>query len=220
MTEAKERHIEVPKTARYWVLGEDVVGPDELWFVLHGYRQLAGRFLRRFKGIADGRRRIVAPEALSRFYVSRDPGRHGPVSVVGGTWMTREDRENEIRDYVRYLDMLHDEVGIGGAPITVLAFSQGVATACRWITYGKVRPRRLVLWGDYLPPDLDMDAARAALADTELLIVRGTEDPAIDEKLRAREQASLDAAGIPHRFLSYEGGHDIHLETLSELARF
>ncbi len=220
MTEAKERHIEVPKTARYWVLGEDVVGPDELWFVLHGYRQLAARFLRRFKGIADGRRRIVAPEALSRFYVSRDPGRHGPVSVVGGTWMTREDRENEIRDYVRYLDLLHDEVAIDGAPITVLAFSQGVATACRWITYGKVRPRRLVLWGDYLPPDLDMDAARAALADTELLIVRGTEDPAIDEKLRAREQASLDAAGIPHRFLSYEGGHDIHLETLSELARF
>ena len=23
MTEAQERHIEVPKTARYWVLGED-----------------------------------------------------------------------------------------------------------------------------------------------------------------------------------------------------
>ena len=36
MTEAQERHIEVPKTARYWVLGEDIVSPDELWFVLHG----------------------------------------------------------------------------------------------------------------------------------------------------------------------------------------
>ncbi|HBD96841.1 MAG TPA: phospholipase, partial [Gemmatimonadetes bacterium] len=59
MTEAQERHIEVPKTARYWVLGEDIVSPDELWFVLHGYRQLAARFLRRFEGIADGTRRIV-----------------------------------------------------------------------------------------------------------------------------------------------------------------
>ncbi len=124
MTEAQERHIEVPKTARYWVLGEDIVSPDELWFVLHGYRQLAARFLRRFEGIADGTRRIVAPEALSRFYVSREPGRHGPVSVVGGTWMTREDRENEIRDYVRYLDMLRDEVGADGTPTTVLAFNQ------------------------------------------------------------------------------------------------
>ena len=132
--------------------------------------------------------------------------------------MTREDRANEIRDYVRYLDMLRDEVGIDAVPTTVLAFSQGVATACRWVTYGTVRPRRLVLWGDYLPPDLDMDAARVALADTELFIVRGTEDPALDEKLGARERASLEAAGIPYRLISYEGGHDIHLETLSELA--
>ena len=218
MTDARERHIEVPKTARYWVLGEDVAHPDELWCVLHGYRQLAARFLRRFEGIADGRRRIVAPEALSRFYVKPEPGRHGATSVVGGTWMTREDRENEIRDYVRYLDMLHDEVAIAGVPTTVLAFSQGVATACRWIAHGRLRPRRLVLWGDYLPPDLDMDAARTAFVDTELLIVRGTEDPALNEDLRAQEQGRLDSAGISHRFVSYEGGHDIHVETLKELA--
>ena len=218
MTGARERHIEVRKTARYWVIGEEVEHPEELWCVLHGYRQLAARFLRRFEGIADGNLRIVAPEALSRFYVNPESGRHGAASVVGGAWMTREDRENEIRDYVRYLDVLHDEVAIEGVPTTVLAFSQGVATACRWIAYGRLRPRRLVLWADYVPPDLDMEVARDALADTELVIVRGTKDPALRDDLQAREQASLDAAGISYRSVSYRGGHDIHAETLRELA--
>ena len=132
--------------------------------------------------------------------------------------MAREDRENEIRDYVHYLDTLHDEVAVEGADTTVLAFSQGVATASRWIAYGRLRPRRLILWGDYLPPDLDMQMAGAAFEHTELLIVRGTADGALNEELRAREEASLDAAGIAHRFVSYEGGHDIHAETLKELA--
>ncbi|MEE2897851.1 MAG: phospholipase [Gemmatimonadota bacterium] len=218
MMEAQERHIEVPKTARYWVLGETEGSPDEVWCVLHGYRQLAGRFIRRFQGIGGGGRRIVAPEALSRFYVGRQPGRHGPESVVGGTWMTREERENEIRDYVRYLDLLYDEVGVAGAATTVLGFSQGVAAAARWVTYGAVRPQRLILWGDYVPPDLDMAKARAALADTELLIVRGTEDPALNETLRAQEQERLEASRIAYRLVSYDGGHDIHAETLAQLA--
>ena len=52
----------------------------------------------------------MAPEALSRFYADVTPGRHGPTSTVGATWMTREDRENEIRDYVAYLDEMTDHV--------------------------------------------------------------------------------------------------------------
>ncbi|NIP78275.1 MAG: phospholipase, partial [Gemmatimonadetes bacterium] len=80
----------------------------EVWFVLHGYGQLAERFVRRFDalpGVRDGMRAVVAPEALSRFYVEEEvTGPHGPESRVGATWMTRADREHEIRDYVEYLD--------------------------------------------------------------------------------------------------------------------
>lgn len=215
----REGHIQVPRTARYWSLDEEGEA-GELWYVLHGYKQLARRFMRRFAPIHDGTRRIVAPEALSRFYIGQEPGRHGPTSVVGATWMTREDRLHEIRDYVAYLDRLHEAVDpeVGGAPVTVLGFSQGVATAARWVTQGAIRPVRLVAWGDTLPPDLDMEAAARRLQGCELVLVRGSRDPAVGAERAAREREALEAAGIAWRTLSYEGGHDIHLAPLRELA--
>ena len=98
------------RTARYWSVGGDVGQPGECWVVLHGYQQLARRFLRRFEPVAGDHRRVVAPEGLSRFYSDPRPGRHGRTSPVGASWMTREDREHEIRDYVAYLDRLWDHL--------------------------------------------------------------------------------------------------------------
>ena len=222
MSEGRERHLEVPRTARYWILGEAVRDPREVWFVLHGYGQLARRFLRRFEAIDDGTRRIVAPEALNRFYASHEPGRHGPTSVVGATWMTREDRLTEIADYVRYLDRLAAAVlaDVSGRPrITVLGFSQGVATASRWCVQGALRPDRLVLWGDFLPPDLDLAAAVAAWARTEVVTVRGSEDRVVSSERQSDAEADgLRASGLRPREVRYEGGHDIDQATLRALA--
>lgn len=226
MRDAVQRHLEVPRTARYWVLGDEVAAPRELWIVLHGYQQLARRFLRRFVVLADGTRRVVAPEALSRFYTDQAPGRHGPASEVGASWMTREEREHEIADYVRYLDALADVAvaarGAGTAPpvrLTVLGFSQGVATAARWSVLGRARPHRLVLWGDFLPPDLDADAAREAWRDVEVLLVRGDRDGVVADPARAAAEAAWMAeVGAGARAVAYAGGHDIDQATLRALA--
>lgn len=219
MTDARERHLEVPRTARYWSLG-DPTSADDIWFVLHGYGQLARRFLTRFGPIDHPTRCIVAPEALSRFYVGGQ-GRHGPASRVGATWMTREDREHEIDDYVRYLDAVaRDVLGARGPDgVTVLGFSQGVATASRWTVLGTLRPARLVLWGDFLPPDLDLARARVAWQGTEVVLARGTEDTTLaDTVLADAESARVSAAGLPLRLLPYSGGHEIDQTTLRALA--
>ena len=218
--QAKEHHIEVVRTARYCTLGDPRSAP-ELWSVLHGYKQLARRFLRRFESIDDSRRYIVAPEALSRFYISAEQGRHGSASVVGATWMTREDRRAEIDDYVRYLDRLadhvRDEMG-RSVPLTVLGFSQGVATATRWVVHGATRPERLLLWGDFTPPDLDGSAAARALADVDVVLVRGNTDRALGSALAREEAERLEVFGIRTRTVSYDGGHDIDADTLLALA--
>jgi len=219
--QARERHLEVVRTARFWVLGSENAAPGEVWFVLHGYRQLAQRFLRRFRPLDDGTRLLVAPEGLSRFYVETAPGRHGAESVVGAAWMTREDREHEIADYVRYLDALGREVlaGLAAPPtVTVLGFSQGVATACRWTVLGALRPHRLVLWGDHLPPDLPLDQARAAWAGTGVVRVRGDRDPIFQDEAAARaEEDRLRGAGVRSPILTFPGGHEIDPRALASL---
>ncbi len=68
----REHHLPVTRTARYHTLGPESGAPKQLWIVCHGYGQLAARFLRHFEIINDGTRLIVAPEALSRFYLTDD----------------------------------------------------------------------------------------------------------------------------------------------------
>lgn len=219
MPEAVPHHLEVARTARYWVVGGEVASPAETWIVLHGYQQLARRFLRRFEPLADGTRRIVAPEALSRFYTDQAPGRHGSASEVGASWMTKEDREVEIADYVRYLDQLTQEVLSPGSRVTVLGFSQGVATAARWSVLGRTRPQRLVLWGDFLPPDLDPLAAGRAWEGVEVVLVRGERDGVLaNPRLSDGEAGWLAEVGAKVRTVRYAGGHDIDQPTLQALA--
>lgn len=217
----REHHLQVPKTARYWTTG-DPEGADDVWFVLHGYMQLARRFLRRFEPIAGPGRLIVAPEGLSRFYVRSGGGRHGAESVVGASWMTREERLTEIADYVAYLDRLgerlFERIGRGSVRLVVLGFSQGVATAARWAVRGAWPADVLVAWGDSLPPDLDEQQARSRLAALDLVMVRGAGDATRRPGEEAKDEARLRTWGVEARILDHPGGHRVEEEALLRLA--
>ena len=238
----KERHIRVNRTARYYTLGTDGPHLGEVWLVCHGYRQLARRFLPRFDGLDDGTRLIVAPEALSRFYLhDRMTGDRKEVPV-GATWMTREHRESEIADYVAYLDaVLHEatgspvvqsggdlgvasvgatsaESGVEIAPLTVLGFSQGSHTVCRWVAAGDTAVERIILWGAYLPDDFDLDRGPERLASAELILVRGLADQFISDEAQAAQEKKLDELGIPFETITHAGGHEIDPALLLEIA--
>ncbi len=217
-----ERHLVVTRSARFAVLGEEVVRPAEVWFVLHGYGQLAARFLRAFQPLADGSRRIYAPEALNRYYLEERPGGHGPDSKVGATWMTREDRLSEIADYVRYLDTLYRhvfaELARGSTRVVVLGFSQGAATGARWTALGEARLDQLVLWGSGSPPDLDWTTAKQGHVLPPVSLVYGREDSWFDERAALVEAERLRTHGIAPTLLGFDGGHVIDADALRELA--
>lgn len=212
MSAIREVHLPVTRTARYAVLGFADAG--EVWFVLHGYGQLAARFLSAFEPVATASRLIVAPEALNRFYLDE------PHRKVGATWMTREDRLTDIADYVRYLDAVGQAVlGDGAARrVTVFGFSQGSATACRWVTYGTIAVQRLILWAGEVPPDLDLAAAAGRLRGVDVLLVAGRADSYITSKVLATMSGRLTAHGIAHRTIPFEGDHRLDAGTLRALA--
>jgi len=212
----QEHRLSVARSARYYSLGD--AAARELWIVLHGYGQLAGRFLTQCEALADAGRLVVAPEGLSRFYVGSRPHQQ-----VGASWMTREDRLAEIADYVRYLDAVHADLARAGRAdraVHVLGFSQGAATACRWVTAGAVRARRLVVWGGEIPPDLDLadPQVRARLAGLDLVLVFGTADEYFPPALVAAHETRLRAHDLPYRLLGYEGGHEVTAALLRQLA--
>ena len=216
----EEHHLLVPRSARYFTIGAP--GPDirEVWFALHGYAQLAASFARQCLPLESPHRLVIAPEGLSRFYIGDHTRPATDDTRVGASWMTREDRLNEITNYVEYLDLLC-QATLERLPrpvsIHVMGFSQGTATATRWVTRGRVRAHRLILWGAPMPTDLDPVLDGGKLRDLDFVLVVGSEDGFVTPKVVAREEERLAGMGVRHRVVRYGGGHTLDPETLKEL---
>jgi len=217
-----EHHITVPRTARYYTIGTPGPGTTDLWIACHGYGQLAGEFLSRMQALEGEGRVVVAPEALSRYYLERAQGGSHASSPVGATWMTREDREAEIADQIAYLDRLVEHLTIASAParpsLTVLGFSQGVATVCRWLAHSKHRATRLICWGGVPPEDTLRGHHTGWLRHAKLYVVTGSRDAYITTDRAAEAARQIEALGLAVSVESFTGGHRLDDETLRRIA--
>lgn len=221
MAAAREHHLAVTRTARYHTLGEPSQALRNVWFVLHGHGQLSAYFIRNFAGLDDGTRLIIAPEALNRFYVEPTTFHSAGQARVGATWMTKEDRLSEIADYVGYLDRLHDDVFAAldraAVRVTVLGFSQGGATACRWLCQGRARADTLVLWAGPVAAELTFETSGPLRAMKVLRVLGNGDDMAAPEYLAA-EDARVAAMGLGTELIRFDGGHEMDPGVLRGLA--
>jgi predicted esterase len=205
------KSLTVPKTARYFCSAEPSAAVREVVFVCHGYAQLASEFINEFNIIANENRLVVAPEGLHRFY------HKGGADRVVASWMTKEDREDDIRDYISWLDMAAADILLScraDVKVTVLGFSQGAATVTRWITAGMTHIDHLILWCGFFPPDIREDFS---IADTQLTVVTASEDRFITEEETQRQLTNIKARHATYKHIRFEGHHVIDAGTLSEL---
>ncbi|WP_426492271.1 alpha/beta hydrolase [Hymenobacter sp. 102] len=215
--QAREQHLAVTRSARYYQLGELTAATRRVWFVVHGYGQLAAYFIRHFAHLtaADPALVVIAPEGLSRFYLQGTSGR------VGATWMTKDDRLTEIADYVGYLNQLAATIlpqAASAAEITVLGFSQGAATVSRWLAQAVFQPSHLVLWAGGFPPDMELPTATHLLDHVPVTLVCGTEDEYVSEAQLQQQQQFLAQLGATPRLIRFAGRHTLDAATLTELA--
>ena len=212
-----EHHIPVTRNARYQQLGQLTVRTRRVWFVVHGYGQLAAYFVRHFAFLTDGRDDtvVIAPEGLSRFYLQGNGGR------VGASWMTRDDRLAEIDDHVNFLNQLAAHV-LGQVPaaveITVLGFSQGTATIGRWLARAAFRPDHLILWAGGFPEDIDAPVAQSLLQALALTIVIGSDDEYITVAQAEQQFEQLEQFAARTQLLTFKGKHELNRAVLEQLA--
>jgi predicted esterase len=210
----KLHHLTVQRTARFATLGDMHNEVRQVWFVCHGYSQLASEFIKYFAVLDDGTRLIVAPEGLSRFYLQGTRGR------IGASWMTKEDRHNEIDDYVHFLDATYQhisrQVSLAGATVHILGFSQGATTASRWISRGTVPAAQLILWAGTLPPELD-DEGWERIRGLRVTVVYGTDDEYVTPEAAAEQRARLEAHDVHFEEITFDGEHRMDRRTLEAI---
>jgi predicted esterase len=206
----EENYLIVEKTTRYYSNVPENNKLNSLWIVIHGYAQLAREFIEEFEFLSDAKALIIAPEGLSRFYFK---------NKIGASWMTKEDRLNEINDYVNYLDKIYAEVNnryeLSASKINLLGFSQGVHTAVRWFIKSKNKFDNLFLCSSDFPKDADFIKLINKLNDSKLYYLFGDKDEVIS---REKFNESLDLLrfhAVPLRKIIFEGKHNIDMESIS-----
>jgi len=208
----QKHEIKISKTARFFQLGEKSEETKEIWFVLHGYGQLASSFLKRFAMLNDRKILVVAPEGLHRFYWEGFSGK------VVASWMTKEERQSDISDYIAYLDAVFTQVvSEDVVRIRLLGFSQGTATACRWALLGKAKFDDLILWSGAFPDDVDYINNTALFNSLNIKLLVGDKDPFFSMQQVEEHKEAIVSQGVEVELIQFEGEHKIYDEPLKSI---
>lgn len=208
---SSEHHITYQTKGRFYLHG-DPTKAKKLLIVLHGYGYLAQYFIRKFKHIENEDICVLCPEAPHRFYQAGTNGR------VGASWMTKEDRLTDIENYISFLDatLSHLKSQHTFESFHLIGFSQGGATASRWLAYGAHQFDTFTLWATVFPPDMEK-SYHPKINQSRNYFVFGTKDEYYTLEKVNEHFDEIQNKGLNFQMLNFEGGHDIDRETLDKL---
>ena len=212
-----KKSISVSKKARYYQIGAATNSISRVFIVLHGYAMLSEFFIQKFKNLDDGNTLIIAPEALNRFYIDENYNR------VGASWMTKEERESDITENIEYLNsviqIVCKEIGHEKFNLNILGFSQGGATACRWIFSSQMKVNNLILWAGDIPMDTLTEKNKPRWNSFNTHLVMGKQDYLINDEMKAKFLSLMSNYKLNYKLTQYDGDHRIFPEVMLKLAQ-
>ena len=143
--------IDISIKAPYYKIGSAREQTKSIWFIFHGYGQLADEFANSFSELTSEENCLIFPQGLSKFYLK------GINKKIGTNWMTSHDRDIDITNYLSYLNNIFDHEirpHIKNIELNILGFSQGGHTASRWIYNSQISYDKLILWGANLAHEI------------------------------------------------------------------
>ena len=212
---ANQHSIRISKTAHYYTMGNDINAADNIWILIHGYGQLASRMIGKFSCDTSYNNFYIAPEALSKYYVRRQPNQ------VGASWMTQEHRLDEIEDYVSYLtelitpiaDNLQDHQNLN-----ILGFSQGTSTMWRWINHSRLNFKTIVHWAGEFPKEINYGTITPYLHTIDhKYFCLGDNDEYLTEEHKQLLQAFVKSNDLNMKFKFFSGTHVIDQPTFDSI---
>lgn len=203
--------IEIKRSARWFHIGELPNNCSEIIIVLHGYGQHPSYMLNGLQTLIAPGRCICAPEGLSRFYI------HGMKGRIGASWMTRDDREQEIKDYLAYLTYWFKSINIPkSTPVTLIGFSQGVCTAARWVANG-AKINTLMFSSGTLPLEWSISTPNLSSSLKEIHIIRPKNDEFYTLNVFKEDLSTLKKMDFPIEIHEPEGTHTLNPKLLCEI---
>jgi predicted esterase len=205
--------IAVEKTARWFHIGIPPQTCSHIIVILHGYGQHPAYLLGGMNDLVNESDSlcISAPEGLSRFYVKGFEGK------VGASWMTRDERQQDITDQISYLDNWWESLNIPSETrVTLVGFSQGVATACRWIAASKIfEPSTVIFHSGTIPPEWIKSSPSFSKEKTDFVLIRGDIDPVFSEEAHSEAATFLTSLGLNVETSKVQGSHKMTAEHLA-----
>ena len=202
-----EKEINFSLKAKYATYGELSDKTEKIWFVCHGYGQLAEFFIKNFEVLDPNTNYVIAPQGLSKFYLKGFTGR------VGATWMTKEDRETDMQNQRSYFEAVLAESfqgkSLNNYKVHLMGFSHGVSMISRMAAYSKIEFKTLVLWAGGFPPELEQSDFDHIRNDAKLKIVIGDNDEFYPLEKFQRFEKKLDEYLPNFQSLKYKAKHEI-----------
>lgn len=201
-------------TAPYFKTGLISEQTKKVWIIFHGYAQLVEDFQEGFSNIDLDENVLIFPQGLSKFYMK------GIDKKIGASWMTANDREFDIQNYINYLDKIYQmeiQPFLKRINLNILGFSQGVHTASRWIYQSGISYQKFIAWGAGLAHEIDKEIIKKSFSQGYNYFVIGDKDRFISQEALEKMKDRYRIIGLDYKLIQYQGTHDIYPEVLKDL---